>query len=133
MILAYEPVDSKFLLWIVWDCPHSPVRRRVDQIYTATRQKFRAYSGPTMAESGLPGFDIEGFLGLLAPAKTPRTVINKLSEEIAKIAKQPDFIARYAGFGMRPVGSTPEEIDRFTRAQIAKWAKVLKQAGYTPN
>jgi tripartite-type tricarboxylate transporter receptor subunit TctC len=88
---------------------------------------------PTMAESGLPGFDIEGFLGLLAPAKTPRAVINKLSGEIAKIAKQPDFVARYAAFGMRPVGSTPEEIDRFTRDQIAKWAKVLKQAGYVPH
>lgn len=87
---------------------------------------------PTMVESGLPGFDVEGFLGLLAPARTPRAVINKLSGEITKIAKQQDFIERYAAFGMDPVGSTPEEIDRFTRNQIAKWSKVLKQAGYTP-
>jgi tripartite-type tricarboxylate transporter receptor subunit TctC len=87
---------------------------------------------PTMAESGLGGFDVEGFLGLLAPAKTPRAVINKLQSEIAKIAKQPDFIERYAAFGMVPVGSTPEQLDNFTRGQIAKWSKVLKQAGYTP-
>ena len=87
---------------------------------------------PGMNESGLPGFDIENFLGLLAPARTPRTTINKLSAEIAEITKQQDFIERYALFGMHPVGSTPAEMDRFTRAQLEKWSKVLKQAGYTP-
>lgn len=87
---------------------------------------------PTMIESGLPGFEIEGFLGLLAPAKTPQAVINKLNREIARITKQQDFIDRYVAFGMEPVGSTAQEMDRFTRTQIAKWSKVLKQAGYTP-
>lgn len=87
---------------------------------------------PTMIESGLPGFEIEGFLGLLAPTKTPQAVINKLNREIARITKQQDFIDRYVSFGMEPVGSNAQEMDRFTRAQIAKWSKVLKQAGYTP-
>ena len=85
-----------------------------------------------MIESGLPGFDIQNFVGLLAPAKTPRPIINRLSGEIAKIAKQRDFMENYAAFGMEPVGSTPEATDKFTRDQIAKWSGVLRQAGYKP-
>jgi tripartite-type tricarboxylate transporter receptor subunit TctC len=87
---------------------------------------------PTMAESGLPGFDSENFLGLLAPARTPNAIIRKLSGELAQIAKQPDVIERYATFGMQAVGSTPEEMNRFTRTQLEKYSKVLKAAGYTP-
>jgi tripartite-type tricarboxylate transporter receptor subunit TctC len=87
---------------------------------------------PTMAESGLPGFDSENFLGLLAPAKTLGPIVRKLSAELAEIAKQPDVIERYAIFGMQAVGSTPAEMDRFTRNEIEKYSKVLKAAGYTP-
>jgi tripartite-type tricarboxylate transporter receptor subunit TctC len=87
---------------------------------------------PTMAEAGLPGFEVTGFLGLLAPARTPPAIVKQLSVEIAKISKQKDFIERFAAFGMEPVGSTPEAMDRFTRESIAKWAKVLRAAGYTP-
>ncbi|MBI4193756.1 MAG: tripartite tricarboxylate transporter substrate binding protein [Betaproteobacteria bacterium] len=87
---------------------------------------------PTMAESGLPGFDVSGFLGLLAPARTPPAILRRLSGEISAMAKQQDFIDRFAAFGMEPVGSTPEQCDRFTREQIARWAKVLKDAGYAP-
>ncbi len=87
---------------------------------------------PTMAESGLPGFDVSGFLGLLAPARTPRAIVRQLNSELSRMARQQDFIERFAGFGMEPVGSTTEACDRFTRDQIAKWAKVLKDAGYSP-
>lgn len=87
---------------------------------------------PTMAESGLPGFDVSGFLGLLAPRGTPRHIIGLLHKEIAAMAKDREFIDRFAAFGMQPVGSTPAEMDQFTRAQIDKWAKVLKQAGVSP-
>jgi len=87
---------------------------------------------PTMAEAGLPGFEVSGFLGLLAPARTPPAIIRQLGAAIEKISKQKDFIERFAGFGMEPVGSTPEECDRFTREQIDKWAKVLRAAGYAP-
>lgn len=76
---------------------------------------------PTMIESGLPGFEIEDFWDCLAPAKTPHAVINKLNREIARILKQQDFIDRYVAFGMEPAGSTAQEMDRFTKAQIAKW------------
>jgi tripartite-type tricarboxylate transporter receptor subunit TctC len=87
---------------------------------------------PTMTEAGLPGFDIDNFLGLLAPARTPRPIVKRLSSEIADILKQSDIVERYAAFGMQPVGSTPEEMDRFTRDQLQKWSQVLRRAGYTP-
>jgi tripartite-type tricarboxylate transporter receptor subunit TctC len=87
---------------------------------------------PTMTEAGLPGFDIDNFLGLLAPGRTPRPIVKRLSSEIADIVKQPDIVERYAAFGMQPVGSTPEEMDRFTRDQLQKWSQVLRRAGYTP-
>jgi len=87
---------------------------------------------PTMTEAGLPGFDIDNFLGLLAPVRTPRPIVKRLSSEIADIVKQPDIVERYAAFGMQPVGSTPEEMDRFTRDQLQKWSQVLRRAGYTP-
>ncbi len=86
---------------------------------------------PTMAESGLPGFDVSGFLGLLAPAGTPRAIILRLHGEILKMVKQKDFVERFAAFGMEPLGSTPGECDTFTRREIAKWAKLFKQAGYS--
>jgi tripartite-type tricarboxylate transporter receptor subunit TctC len=87
---------------------------------------------PTMAEAGLPGFDVSGFLGLLAPAKTPPAIIRRLHGEIAAMAKERDFIERFAAFGMQPVGGTPAEMDQFTRQQIAKWEKVLREAGVSP-
>jgi tripartite-type tricarboxylate transporter receptor subunit TctC len=87
---------------------------------------------PTFTEAGLHGFDIQNFLGLLAPRKTPRFIIDRLSREIAAITRQADFIEQYSVFGMEPVGSGPEEMDRFTREQITKWSAVLRQAGYQP-
>jgi tripartite-type tricarboxylate transporter receptor subunit TctC len=84
---------------------------------------------PTMAESGLAGFDIQNFVGLLAPARTPQSITRRLSGDLARIAKQQDFVERYGAFGMEPVGSTPQEMERFTREQIAKWTAVLAGSG----
>lgn len=87
---------------------------------------------PTMIESGFPGFEMGGFLGLLAPLKTPRGIIQKLNSEMVVLTKQRDFIDRLDTFGMQPVGSTPEEFAQFMRDQIAKWARVFKSAGGKP-
>jgi len=106
---------------------------RLRAVAVSSAKRSRALPNiPTIAESGLQGFDIQNFIGLLAPAKTPRAIVEKLSAEIARIAKQPDLVEQYARFGMEPVGSTPAEMDRFTRDQIAKWSAVLRKAGYTP-
>jgi tripartite-type tricarboxylate transporter receptor subunit TctC len=87
---------------------------------------------PTIAESGLAGYEVYGWYGLAAPAKTPRPIIERLYKEVAKIARDPKMKARLAGQGLELVGNTPEEFDAFIRAEIAKWSKVLKAAGVQP-
>ena len=87
---------------------------------------------PTIAESGLAGYEVYGWYGFAAPAKTPRPIIQRLYTEVAKIAQDPKMKARLAGQGLELVGNTPEEFDAFIRAEIAKWSKVLKAAGVKP-
>ena len=84
---------------------------------------------PTIAESGLAGYEVYGWYGFAAPAKTPRPIVQRLYSEVAKIAQDPKMKARLAGQGLELVGNTPEEFDAFIRAETAKWSKVLKAAG----
>ncbi len=87
---------------------------------------------PTVAESGLPGYEVYGWYGIAAPAKTPRAVIDRLHAEVAKIARNPKMKERLAGQGLELVGNSPEEFDAFIRAEVAKWGEVLKRAGLKP-
>ena len=84
---------------------------------------------PTIAESGLPGFDAPAWNGVLVPARTPRTIIAKLHAEIVKDLKLPDVLERITALGFEPVGDTPEEFDVFLKAELAKWAKVARAIG----
>ncbi len=83
---------------------------------------------PTMAEAGVPGYVTVAWFGLLAPAKTPRDIINKLSTETARILKMPDVYTRLADLGAEPVGSSAPEFDAHIKSEIVKWAKVIKDA-----
>jgi tripartite-type tricarboxylate transporter receptor subunit TctC len=83
---------------------------------------------PTMAEAGVPGYVTVAWFGLLAPAQTPRDIINKLSVETARILKMPDVYARLSDLGAEPVGSSATEFDAHIKAEIVKWAKVIKDA-----
>ena len=87
---------------------------------------------PTIAESGLPGYEVYAWYGVVAPARTPRPIIDRLQGEIAKIARDPKMKARLAGQGLELVGNTPEEFDAFIRAEVAKWAEVIARAGLKP-
>jgi tripartite-type tricarboxylate transporter receptor subunit TctC len=97
-------------------------------VSTAKRSSF-APDLPTVAESGLPGFDVFGWNGLLAPAGTPAPVIARLHGEIVKALQDREVNERIAGFGFEPVGNTPEEFGEFVKTDIARWAKVAKQSG----
>jgi len=83
---------------------------------------------PTLAEGGVPGYEVVGWYGMVAPANTPRPVITKLHKEIASILNAPESREKLAADGAEAVGSTPEEFAAFLKLEIAKWTKVVKVA-----
>lgn len=83
----------------------------------------------TVAESGLPGFEVVGWVGFFVPAGTPRPVVVKLNGEIVKILGMHDTQERLSSQGMIPGGGTPEDLGAFLKAEIAKWGKLIKEAG----
>ena len=84
---------------------------------------------PTVAESGVPGFDVTVWFAVLAPAATPRDIVNRLNGEIIKAIKTPDMRERLAQQGAEPVGNTSDEFAAVIKRDLAKWAKVVKDAG----
>ena len=84
---------------------------------------------PTIAEAGVPGFDVGGWYGVLAPAKTPPVIISLLSREIVKALKAPEVGERFAADGSEPLGRTPEDFTAYIKSELAKWAKVVKETG----
>jgi len=84
---------------------------------------------PTVAESGYPGFEAVGWIGLAAPARTPEAVLNKINAEVVKILGTADMKDRLAGLGVTPVGDTREQFTAFVRSEIAKWGKLIRDAG----
>ena len=87
---------------------------------------------PTMIESGVPGFVVTAGFGLFAPAGTPRPAIDRVLAALKASLSDPSVRKRLSGEGAEPVGSTPEEYDQFTRAEIEKWIKVARSAGIQP-
>ncbi len=83
---------------------------------------------PTIAEGGVTGYDAVAWFGLVAPAGTPKAIVDKLAAETQKILKMPDVAERLSGLGAEPVGSTPAEFSAFIKVEIAKWAQVIKDA-----
>ncbi|NDZ18576.1 hypothetical protein C7T35_08365 [Variovorax sp. WS11] len=86
-------------------------------------------SVPTVAESGLADFDLVPWVGLLAPAGTPRAVVDKVSEELAKIVRSPDFSQRIIGLGGRPRFKSAAEFKSFVRVEVDRWAAIIKSSG----
>jgi tripartite-type tricarboxylate transporter receptor subunit TctC len=84
---------------------------------------------PTVAEAGLTGYESVQWYGMLAPAKTPRDIVNRLHTEVTGVLKQPEIKARFAGDGADTVGSSPDEFTRYIQSELVKWAKVARDAG----
>jgi tripartite-type tricarboxylate transporter receptor subunit TctC len=87
---------------------------------------------PTVAESGLPGFDVTAWFGMWVPAKTPRPIIRRVNEVMVKVLTHPEVRATVEGQGYKPVGDTPEAFGNFVRAEVDKFARVIKAAGIKP-
>lgn len=86
---------------------------------------------PTVAEAGFPGYDVSGWYGILAPAKTPSDIVNRLNTEIVIILRSPAATERLAMDGSEAVGNTPEQFTAHLKSEIVKWGKVVKAAGIT--
>jgi tripartite-type tricarboxylate transporter receptor subunit TctC len=84
---------------------------------------------PTLDESGLPGYEIVVWYGLLAPAQTPREIVNTLNAALNKMLTEPDVRKRIAQEGASPAGGTPEQFSAFLKDQLARYARVIKEAG----
>jgi tripartite-type tricarboxylate transporter receptor subunit TctC len=96
---------------------------------SSTKRSLIAPELPTVAEAGVPGFELTSWYGVLAPAKTPKAIVASLHDEIVKALNAPDIKARLANDGNEAVGSTPEEFAAYIAAEIPKWARVVKRSG----
>ena len=83
---------------------------------------------PTIAEAGVPGYASSAWFGLVAPAGTPKAIVDKLATEQQRILKLPDVNERLSALGAEPVGDRPEQFAAHIKSEIAKWAKVIKDA-----
>ena len=84
---------------------------------------------PTIAESGLPGFDYNLWVGMYAPAGTPTEVVDKINADVARVLQMPDVRERLAALGAEPMVMTPAEFRKFMREEMDDLAKVAKAAG----
>jgi tripartite-type tricarboxylate transporter receptor subunit TctC len=84
---------------------------------------------PTMAEAGLPGFDISSWQALFAPAGTPKEIVNRLHAEVAKILRLPEVVNRIRDLGAEPGGMPPEELAALIKSDIPRLGKIVKDSG----
>lgn len=84
---------------------------------------------PTISESGIPGFNFSTWYGMWAPKSMPQPIVQKLSNEIAQITRLPEVRERFLALGAEPVGNSAEEFAAFTKSELNKWARVVKQSG----
>ncbi len=104
--------------------------KRLRVLAVSTRERSPALPDvPTAMEAGVKDYEAIGWFGLLAPAGTPPAIVEQLSAEIAKMMATPAMRERAAQEGATPVGNTPAQFDRFVRDELAKWTRIIQQAG----
>jgi tripartite-type tricarboxylate transporter receptor subunit TctC len=109
--------------------PHIRSGRLRALAVTTTRRFASVPELPTMAEAGLPGYEVDGWYGILAPAQTPPQRVRQLSEQFVAALRGPDIRDRFAAEGFEAVGTTPEQFSRHISTEIGKWARVIAAAG----
>jgi tripartite-type tricarboxylate transporter receptor subunit TctC len=118
-------------LWSVLPVVLPPIQSgRLRAVAVASEKRTALLPGiPTMAESGWPSVVGTAWNGVVAPAGTPRGIIDQLNTAIAGALRAPDVLERFAAIGMEAIGGSPDEFGSFLRAETAKWAKVIAAAG----
>jgi tripartite-type tricarboxylate transporter receptor subunit TctC len=82
---------------------------------------------PTIGET-VKGYEVTSWYGILAPARTPRAIVERLQAELAAMARKPDIVERFTGLGIEPEGNSPQEFARQIKDEIAKWGRIVKLA-----
>jgi tripartite-type tricarboxylate transporter receptor subunit TctC len=108
--------------------PHYKSGRLRAIAISAKRRAPTAPELPTIAEAGLPGYEVDQWYGIITSAKVPRPLVDKLAAAIAEAVKSPETAQRLSGEGSTPVGSTPDQFSAHIRSEIAKWSKLAKDA-----
>lgn len=129
MVALLSGQVSLFVISIPGGLPHFKSGKLVPLGVTSSKRDPTLPDVPTIAESGLPGYELLEYQGIVAPAGTPRAVINRLQQEIVKSLTAPDLKERFTTSGAYAVGSTPEELADHVKKEIIAWAKVIKAAG----
>jgi tripartite-type tricarboxylate transporter receptor subunit TctC len=88
---------------------------------------------PTVAESGVPKFDVSSWFGVFLPAGTPKPIVTKMNQEVRKIVEIPDVRQKLISLGADPETNTPEEFSAYVKSEMAKWGKVVRDTGATAN
>ena len=112
--------------------PHVKAGRVRALAVTGARRSRLLPDLPTIAESGLPGYEASGWYGLMAPVATPREIVERLNAEAVKVLRAPDVVERLSGQGAEPVGSSSAEFGALLRAEIEKWGKLARTIGLKP-
>jgi tripartite-type tricarboxylate transporter receptor subunit TctC len=84
---------------------------------------------PTVAESGVPGFEVIAWYNMFAPARTPRPIVNRLNTEINRILQQPDVRERFHALGVSPLSGSPEDLGKYLKFEVDRWAKLIRERG----
>lgn len=113
--------------------PHVKAGRMRGLGVTSPRRSPAMPDLPTVAEQGLPGYEIMPWSGYVVPKQTPTAIVKRLNAEFNKTLFSPEVSARLAAIGSTPVGGTPEQFAEHVRKETAKWAKVIRFAGIKPN
>jgi tripartite-type tricarboxylate transporter receptor subunit TctC len=109
--------------------PHVRTGKLVGLAVTSAKRSPAAPDLPTVAESGIPGYEATSWHGVVLPAATPSPIVKRLYTELRQITQQPDVKDRFAADGTQVIGSTPEEYAAIVKSESAKWAKIIKAAG----
>jgi tripartite-type tricarboxylate transporter receptor subunit TctC len=115
--------------------PFVPLMRegQIRGLAITTARRMPSVALPTIAESGLPGFDVSGWYALFVPAKTPDEIVRKMHAGAAAVLAEPAVRGRLEDLGLFVIGSTPEALGQFLKAEMDKWGPVIKEAGITIN
>ncbi len=106
--------------------------RRMKMLAVTTAQRMPLFPDvPTLAESGMPGFEVGAWQGIMVPAATPKSIVDRLNVEVMKALQNPEVRARLAAQGAQPLGSTPAEYGEYVKKELARWASVVKASGVT--